>query len=227
MSILINISITWAIYFKFCALASQFEPPNRLKEISIYVYLSYTTQVNSACGACWLASSLVIGQVIFTSKLRAVCETLKSIVPQLFTYTCHHLFFLCFFGFVFFFFLVLFLSLFFFLKVRQLYSGTDEASLAFLRVEVTGFMWVPYTEFRYGWLYRRKTCPISLFLLHSLVTRLTRIKEMRDTLIVRLLINGDVRARTHAKKNKQTNKQNERKNKQKKNVQKHWTNGVQ
>ena len=27
-----------------------------------------------------------------------------------------------------------------FMKVRQLYSGKDEASLAFLRVEVTGFM---------------------------------------------------------------------------------------
>ena len=213
--------------------------------------------MNSACGACWLASSEVISQVIFTSEHRAAYETLKidhlcvkfsryicfwrylfnfdrwctlkqlstsvSVnsdidiyfatprlfnYPALLTFTIHQLFFL---------------FLFFFLKVRQLYSGTDEASLAFLRVEVTGFMWVPYTEFRYGSLYRRKTCPVSVFLLHFLVTRLSRIQEARDTLIVRSLINGYVRANTHTQKTKP----NKHKNKQKKNAQKHWTNGIQ
>ena len=56
-------------------------------------------------------------------------------------------------------------------------------------------------------------------LLHSLVTRLNRIKETRDTLIVRSLIDGYVRARTHT--HTKTNKPNEHKNKQKKNAQKH------
>ena len=31
-----------------------------------YTYLAYTTQVNSAFGARWLASSEVISQVLFT-----------------------------------------------------------------------------------------------------------------------------------------------------------------
>lgn len=42
---------------------------------------------------------------------------------------------------------------------------------------------------------------------HSLVTRLNRIQETRDTLIVRSLINGYVRAHTHT--NKQTKRTQE------------------
>ena len=39
--------------------------------------LLYTTQVNSAFGTRWLASSEVISQVLFTSEHRAARETLK------------------------------------------------------------------------------------------------------------------------------------------------------
>ena len=42
-----------------------------------YVSLVYTTQVNIAFGARWLASCEVISQLLFTSEHRAARETLK------------------------------------------------------------------------------------------------------------------------------------------------------
>ena len=41
---------------------------NSLVKYVTYIYLVYTTQVNSAIRARWLASSKVISQVLFTSE---------------------------------------------------------------------------------------------------------------------------------------------------------------
>ena len=45
------------------------------QKCSTYFKLIYTTQVNSAFGAQWLASSEMVSQVLFTSKHQAARET--------------------------------------------------------------------------------------------------------------------------------------------------------
>ena len=56
--------------------------PSKLRLLGQYLFLVYTTQVNSTFRARWLASSEVISQVLFTSECRWKWRIFTSTVGE-------------------------------------------------------------------------------------------------------------------------------------------------